>query len=110
MFFLKVGGRCGRVSGTKGAVDRKSLWTAALHYSTLYMEAGTNEQTTRRHVQDDCNLNPHALRTSDITQITTAQIFQKPISHFKTIGARMQTLSNFLTENPQKGHRTKFSV
>jgi hypothetical protein len=29
-FFKKVGGRCGCVYGTKGAVDRKRLGTAAL--------------------------------------------------------------------------------
>jgi hypothetical protein len=31
MFFKKVGGRCGCVYGTKGAVDRKSLRTTALY-------------------------------------------------------------------------------
>jgi hypothetical protein len=31
MFFKKVGGRCGCVYETKGAVDRKSLGTTALH-------------------------------------------------------------------------------
>jgi hypothetical protein len=31
MFLKKAGGRCGCVYGTKGAVDRKSLGTTALH-------------------------------------------------------------------------------
>jgi hypothetical protein len=30
MFFKKIGGRCGRVYGTKGAVDRKSSGTTGL--------------------------------------------------------------------------------
>jgi hypothetical protein len=32
MFFKWVGGRCGCVYGTKGAVDRKSLGTAGVHH------------------------------------------------------------------------------
>jgi hypothetical protein len=35
MFLKKVGGRCVCVYGAKGAVDRKSLGTAALHYAKL---------------------------------------------------------------------------
>jgi hypothetical protein len=33
VFFKKVGGRCGCVYGTKGAVDRKSLGTTGLDQS-----------------------------------------------------------------------------
>jgi hypothetical protein len=37
MFFKKkVGGRCGCVYGTKGAVDRKSLGTTGLNYTGIY--------------------------------------------------------------------------
>jgi hypothetical protein len=46
-FFKKVGGRCGCVYGTKGAVDRKSLETAVLDDVQVSVNVKGSEEDSR---------------------------------------------------------------